>query len=33
MFDLRLEKNTKGAVRGATKRGWLGQILDTVAPF
>ena len=33
MFDLRLEKNTKGAVRGATRRGWLGQILDAVAPF
>ena len=33
MYDLRVEKNTKGAVRGATKRSWLGEILDAISPF
>lgn len=33
MFDLRVEKNTKGAVRSATKRSWLAEILDAISPF
>lgn len=33
MYDLRVEKNTKGAVRGATKRSWLGEFLDAISPF
>ena len=33
MYDLRVEKNTKGTVRGATKRSWLGEILDAISPF
>jgi flagellar L-ring protein precursor FlgH len=33
LYDLRVEKTHKGAVTGATKRNWLGKILDAVAPF
>ncbi|QOV91530.1 flagellar basal body L-ring protein FlgH [Humisphaera borealis] len=33
MYDLRVEKNTKGAVRSATKRSWLHEILDAISPF
>jgi flagellar L-ring protein precursor FlgH len=33
MSDLQLQKNHKGAVRDATKRGWLHKVLDTLNPF
>jgi flagellar L-ring protein precursor FlgH len=33
LYDLRLEKNTKGTVRSATKRGVFGQVLDFINPF
>jgi len=33
LYDMRVEKNTKGAVRGATKRGWLAEVLDAISPF
>lgn len=33
MYDLQLQKNHKGTVRSATKRGLLGQLLDFVNPF
>jgi len=33
MFDLELQKNHKGDVRNATKRGVLGKLLDVINPF
>jgi len=33
MFDLQLQKNHKGDVRQATKRGTLGKLLDVINPF
>jgi flagellar L-ring protein precursor FlgH len=33
LFDLQLQKNHKGAVRDATKRGWFLKFLDAVSPF
>ena len=33
LYDLRIEKTHAGAVRDATKRTWLGQILDAILPF
>jgi flagellar L-ring protein precursor FlgH len=33
LFDLSLEKRTKGDVRSATKRGWGGKLLDAISPF
>ena len=33
MYDLRLEKNTQGNVRAATKKGLVGQVLDFINPF
>lgn len=33
MYDLRLEKNTEGAVRSATKRSWLNKLLDWINVF
>ncbi|HEX8913360.1 MAG TPA: flagellar basal body L-ring protein FlgH [Humisphaera sp.] len=33
MYDLRVEKTHTGAVRSATKRSWLGEILDAISPF
>jgi flagellar L-ring protein precursor FlgH len=33
LYDLRLEKNTKGTVRSAAKRGLIGQLLDFINPF
>lgn len=33
LYDLRLEKNTKGTVRAAAKRGFIGQVLDFINPF
>jgi flagellar L-ring protein precursor FlgH len=33
LYDLRLEKNTKGTVRAAAKRGLVGQLLDLINPF
>ena len=33
LYDLELQKNHKGDVRNATKRGWLPKLLDVVNPF
>lgn len=33
LFDMSLEKRTKGTVRQATRRGWGGKLLDAVSPF
>ena len=33
LFDLSLEKRTRGDVRSATKRGWGGKLLDAISPF
>ena len=33
LYDLRVEKNHKGAVRSATRRGWLTNIVDAISPF
>ena len=33
LFDLELQKNHKGAVRDATKRGILPKLLDWINPF
>lgn len=33
LFDLNLEKRSKGNIRQATKRGWGGKLLDAVSPF
>ncbi|HSZ56272.1 MAG TPA: flagellar basal body L-ring protein FlgH [Tepidisphaeraceae bacterium] len=33
MFDLELQKNHKGDVRNATKRGIIGKLLDVINPF
>jgi len=33
LYDLELQKNHKGDVRQATKRGWLPKLLDLVNPF
>lgn len=33
LYDLRAEKTHKGAVRSATKRTWLNNILDAISPF
>ena len=33
LFDLELEKKHKGAVRDATKRGWVNKLLDFLNPF
>ncbi|MDB5296043.1 MAG: flgH, partial [Phycisphaerales bacterium] len=33
MYDLRVEKSHKGAVRSATRKSWLGNIVDAISPF
>ncbi|MFT3785331.1 MAG: flagellar basal body L-ring protein FlgH [Tepidisphaeraceae bacterium] len=33
IYDLAIEKNTKGTVRQGTKRGWLSKFADAVWPF
>ena len=33
LYDLELQKNHKGDVRDATKRGWIPKLLDLVNPF
>jgi flagellar L-ring protein precursor FlgH len=33
LYDLQLQKNHKGDVRDATKRGWIPKLLDLVNPF
>ena len=33
IFDLDLQKNHKGDVKGAIKRGWLPQLMDLLNPF
>lgn len=33
MYDLQLEKKTKGAVRDASKRGWFNSLLDLISPI
>jgi flagellar L-ring protein precursor FlgH len=33
LFDLSLDKQTTGAVRDATKRGWITKLLDALNPF
>lgn len=33
LYDKHLEQKNKGNVRNATRRGWLGNLLDVVSPF
>ena len=33
LFDLELEKKSKGDVRTATRRGWIPKLLDVINPF
>jgi flagellar L-ring protein FlgH len=33
LYDKNLEQRNKGTVRNATKRGWLGNLLDVISPF
>lgn len=33
LFDLNLEKRTKGNIREGTRRGWGGKLLDAISPF
>src|SRR4029453_13333148 len=33
LFDKSIDQRSKGNVRNATKRGWLGNLLDVITPF
>lgn len=33
LYDKHLEQNSKGNVRNATRKGWLGNLLDVISPF